>query len=148
MALPRKRGFWTRRCLLLNADLPPNDAALKAEELKTLHERLLEERDSILKAYRRDMQTGQESVSEASEDMVDRATVAYSRELAFSISDTERTQLRLVDEALERIQKGTYGICQYSGQPIGFKRLQVVPWARFRVEYQEMMEQGLLTLDN
>ncbi|MCB1036683.1 MAG: TraR/DksA family transcriptional regulator [Acidobacteria bacterium] len=113
-----------------------------------LRARLVEERENILKAYRRDLQTGQESVSEASEDMVDRATVAYSRELAFSISDSERTQLRLVDEALARMAAGTYGVCQYSGQPIGFKRLQVVPWARFRVEYQEMMEQGLLTLDN
>ena len=121
---------------------------LKSGELETLHQRLVEERERIIKAYRRDMQSGQESMAEASEDLVDRATVAYNRELLFSLSDAERIQLRLVDEALERFEAGTYGICQYSGQPIGFQRLLVVPWAKFCVEYQEMMEKGLLSLDN
>ena len=131
-----------------DADQPPSSTYLKADELEILHTRLVEERKSILKSYRKDLQTGQESVSEASEDVVDRANVAYNRELVFSISDAERRQLQQVDEALERFEKGTYGFCLYSGQPIGFKRLQVVPWAKFCVEYQEKMEQGLLTLDN
>lgn len=131
-----------------DTDRPRSPTYLTADELEILHNRLVEERKSILKSYRRDLQTGQESVSEASEDEVDRANVAYNREVALAISDVERKQLRLVDEALERFEKGTYGFCEYSGEPIGFKRLQVVPWAKLCVQYQEKMEQGLLTLDN
>lgn len=119
-------------------------SALTAEQIETLHQRLLEEREHIVQLYRRDLKTGQKSVEEASEDLVDRANLAYNRELIFSLSDGERELLKLIDEALERIETGVYGKCLYSGEPIGYARLQAVPWARYRVEFQEMAEQGLL----
>ncbi len=41
-----------------------------------------------------------------------------------------------IDAAIERIGKGTYGICEYSGDPIPKERLRAIPWARERVEYK------------
>lgn len=121
-----------------------NAADLTDEVFTQLRERLESERERILESYKRDVRAGQKSVGEASEDVVDIANLAYARELTFSMSDAERTQLRLIDEALQRMKDGTYGLCSYSGKPIGIHRLKALPWAKFRVEYQEMMEKGLL----
>jgi DnaK suppressor protein len=49
------------------------------------------------------------------------------------------TLLREVEEALRRIEHGTYGLCQECGEPISAKRLQAVPWAKFCVRCQEMV---------
>ncbi len=117
---------------------------LSAQELETLRDRLLQERIRLLEMIRRDQKVGRGSVQEASEDLVDQANLAYNRELTFSLSDAERQQLHLIDEALVRFEEGTYGICKHSGLPIGPERLRVVPWAKYRVEFQEMIEQGLL----
>jgi RNA polymerase-binding transcription factor len=124
---------------------PVAQGALSGEDLEFLRERLLEERAKLIELYRKDLRAGQKSVEEASEDLVDRANFAYNRELTFSLSDAERTQLRLIEEALDRMKKGAYGICQHSGKPIELPRLRAVPWARYRVEVQEKIEQGLLS---
>ncbi len=119
-------------------------AVLSARDRDTLHKRLLEERESLLELFRNDLRTGQNNVQQASEDIVDRANQAYNRELTFSLSDVEREQLKLIDEAIDRVEQGTYGICQHSGDPIDLERLRVVPWAKYRVDVQEQLEQGLL----
>ncbi|MDY7094564.1 MAG: TraR/DksA family transcriptional regulator [Acidobacteriota bacterium] len=120
------------------------DSGLTTEEIEDLRERLLEERKKIQALYQHDLRAGQSSVEEASEDLVDRANFAYNRELNFSLSDSERQQLRKIESALQRIEDGSYGVCLYSGKPIGLPRLKVVPWAEYRVEYQELAEKGLL----
>jgi len=95
--------------------------------------------------YLNDLRSGQESNDSPTEDIVDRANNAYSRELNFSISDAERTLLLQVEEALERIEKGTYGACAHCGSPIPRPRLDAIPWARLCIDCQELLEQGLLT---
>ena len=123
----------------------PGQQILSAADLKFLQERLLEERTRLVDLYRKDLRAGQKSVEEASEDLVDRANLAYNRELTFSLSDAERKQLRLIDDALARMEKGTYGVCRHSGKLIELARLRAVPWARYRVDVQERIEQGLLS---
>jgi len=56
----------------------------------------------------------------------------------------ERKQLRLVEEAIQRIDRGEYGHCLNCGKEIPDKRKEVEPWARFCVVCQELEEQGLL----
>jgi DnaK suppressor protein len=106
--------------------------------------RLEAKRDEILELYRNDLRSGQESNDSPTEDIVDRANNAYSRELSFSISDAERALLLQVNEALERVEAGTYGECANCGEPILRARLEAVPWARLCVNCQELFEQGLL----
>jgi len=123
----------------------PKKQVLSPEDLEFLRERLLEERARLVELYRKDLRAGQKSVEQASEDIVDRANFAYNRELTFSLSDVERSQLRLIEDALARMEKGTYGTCRHSGDPIELPRLRAVPWARYRVDVQEKIEQGLLS---
>lgn len=107
-------------------------------------ERLEEARQRILEQYQRDVREGQESGEEASQDMVDRATSSYNREFLFTRSGDERQILQQIEEALARLDEGTYGNCANCGTPIGEARLDAVPWARFCVSCQELQEQGLL----
>jgi DnaK suppressor protein len=117
---------------------------LSSDEVATLREQLLNKRKRILDLYSHDFRAGQESSQEMTDDLVDRANSSYNRELMFSLSDAERQQLIEVDEALRRLDDGTYGFCQHSGKPIGLLRLQAVPWTRYSVEAQELAEKGLL----
>lgn len=119
--------------------------AQKAEiDLKAQKEKLLQQREEIMDLYRQDLKAGKEAANEGSDDIVDRANNAYNRELMFSLSDTERDTLRLVDRALDRIEKGTYGECRNCGKPIPEARLEAVPWARYCVDCQELAEEGFL----
>ncbi len=58
--------------------------------------------------------------------------------------DSERKLLKEIDDALQRIEKRTYGICEGTGKPIAKARLEAQPWAKYCVEYARMLEQGLV----
>lgn len=107
-------------------------------------EKLQKQRQELLALYRNDVRMGQESGDEGTEDIVDRANNAYSRELNFSLSDSERQLLLQVDEALKRIDSETYGSCMSCGQEIAGPRLQAIPWARYCIDCQELEEKGML----
>lgn len=117
---------------------------LAPEQVEELRQALLKRRQRILDLYDRDIRAGQESTQEGTDDLVDRANSAYNREFMFSLSNSEREQLLEIDRAIERLEGGTYGFCQYSGKPIAIERLKAIPWARYSVEYQELAEKGLL----
>jgi DnaK suppressor protein len=112
--------------------------------LETQKQRLLEQRQQITDQYQQDLRAGKEAADEGADDIVDRANNSYNREFMFSLSDTERETLRLVEKALLRLETGEYGNCRNCGQEIGAARLTAVPWARFCIDCQELAEQGLL----
>lgn len=116
---------------------PPIDRAAVLEKLQT-------KKEEILALYLADLRSGQESNDSPTEDIVDRANNAYSRELSFSISDAERSLLLQVEAAIERVEKGSYGRCANCGEPIAAARLEAVPWARYCIFCQELLEQGML----
>jgi DnaK suppressor protein len=105
---------------------------------------LVGHRDRILAMYEKDVRAGQEASDEGSDDVVDRANNAYSRELLFSLSDSERHTLLRVEEAVQRLESGTYGICVNCGNEIRSGRLRAVPWARYCIDCQELAEKGML----
>jgi DnaK suppressor protein len=112
--------------------------------LDAVRERLLVQRGEILAMYEHDVRAGQEASDEGTEDIVDRANNAYSRELMFALSDGERTTLLKIEEALVRIEAGSYGVCTNCGRAIGAGRLQAMPWARYCIDCQELAEKGML----
>ncbi len=77
--------------------------------------------------------------------MADIGTDNYEQEFALDLMDGERKLLLEIDDALERIEQGTYGICEATSKPIAKARLVAQPWARYCVEYARMLEQGLVT---
>ena len=82
--------------------------------------------------------------SDGTEDYIDYAVSSYTREFSLSLSEMERKQLRLIEEALKRIDRGEFGRCMNCGTPIPEPRLDVEPWARYCIKCQELDELGLL----
>ena len=112
--------------------------------IDVVRQRLTTQRDEILAMYEHDVKAGQEASDEGSDDIVDRANNAYSRELLFSLSDGERHTLLRIEEALQRTESGTYGICTNCGNEIRPGRLKAMPWARYCIDCQELAEKGML----
>ena len=73
--------------------------------------------------------------------MADQGTDAQEREKAFLFASREGKMLRLLDAALERIDNGTYGYCQDSGDPIEFRRLEAIPHARLSIASKKRLEE-------
>jgi DnaK suppressor protein len=115
-----------------------------SDRYESLRERLLKQKQEILDMYNQDLKAGQESADDGTDDIVDRANAAYNRELMFSLSDSERTMLLQIGDALTRIATGAYGRCTNCGQTINMLRLEAVPWARFCIDCQELAEKGML----
>ncbi len=70
----------------------------------------------------------------------DAGSDAYDRDFALSLLSQEQDALYEIDEALKRVELGTYGKCEMSGKPIPRARLEAIPFARFTVECQSQLE--------
>ncbi len=106
--------------------------------------RLLRERDDLLGLVTRVEKDGRFADDQGTQDLADKAASSYTKEFLFHQSSNERTLLQLIDEALRRIEEGSYGECAHCGGPMDAKRLDAVPWARHCVPCQQMQDQGLL----
>lgn len=109
------------------------------------YRRLLEEKKNSLSndlAKTRDAE--EETTEESTQDIADKAVSSYTREFLYSLSDTDRNTLVRIDQALDRIDEGTFGFCQNCGVSMSEKRLNAVPWAPHCVDCQELAEKGLL----
>ncbi len=73
-------------------------------------------------------------------DPNDRATVEEAQALELRVRDQERKLLKKIDEALARIEDGSYGFCEETGEPIGLPRLLARPTASLSIEAQELRE--------
>lgn len=110
---------------------------------KEQYQKILSERKSeivhVLADYYND--TKEVENSGIATDEADKAESSYTKEFLLSLSDTERKQLQLIDDALGRIQKCNYGACQMCGVKIGKKRLDAVPWAPNCIDCQQKAEE-------
>jgi RNA polymerase-binding transcription factor len=86
----------------------------------------------------------EESNEESTQDIADKAVSSYTREFLYSLTDGERTVLLQIDEALGRIDDGSYGFCGNCGVQMSERRLTAVPWTPYCVDCQELAEKGLL----
>lgn len=75
------------------------------------------------------------------QDIGDKAESSYTKEFLLSLSDAERDQLLMIDDALKRIEECSYGICQMCDKKISIKRLNAVPWTSHCISCQEKAEE-------
>ena len=110
-------------------------------QLKKIKAKLIAERDVIIgKLSSTDL-----SVDESeTPDPVDLAVRNYSKNVALAVSENESRQLVLINEALERIEDEEYGLCLNCENKVNAKRLNAIPWARYCLDCQELVERGLL----
>ncbi len=80
--------------------------------------------------------------AEGEEDTADLASSLMDKEMDMGVEEEIEETMTAIEHALQKIQDGTYGICDVSGQPIRASRLEMIPWASLTAEMQEMAESG------
>lgn len=94
---------------------------------------LLKEREQIVGEVKNIVESSKEMGQDGIQDIGDEAANMYNKQVLLSLNENEGMRLQEVDEALDRIGNGTYGICEECGGPISLKRLEVRPVAKYCV---------------
>jgi len=102
-------------------------------------QKLIRWKDDILKESRETLQNLQTEEGPRP-DLADRATTETDRSLELRTRDRQRKLIAKIDAALKRLEDGTYGFCEETGEPISIKRLDARPIATLSVEAQERHE--------
>jgi len=129
---------------------PPQteESTLTAADMEHFKQMLLEKRREILvNVNEMEDETLKKSRLDAAGDlssmpihMADIGSDNYEQEFTLGLMDSERKLLKEIDDALQRVEQGTYGICEGTGKQIQKARLEAQPWARYCVEYARKLE--------
>jgi RNA polymerase-binding transcription factor DksA len=80
------------------------------------------------------------SLSHLPQHMAEQGSDAYGQSLSLDIAAVDRRLIKEIDDALKRIELGTYGVCELTGKPIKADRLEELPWARYSIEAARELE--------
>jgi DnaK suppressor protein len=120
--------------------------ALKKADIAKYKKRLEELRDQLTNTIRdisEDVKTADQTKG-YSQHQADEGTDDFNRTITLEVTSKEFGILRQIERALEKIEEGTYGICDISGEEIPVARLEAIPYAAMTVKAQEKLEKGLL----
>ena len=109
------------------------------EKLLNLRDAMVDSMAGVAKDNLRSRAEGSEA-SAFGMHQADAGSDAYDRDFALSLLSQEQDALYEIDQALKRIELGTYGVCEMSGKPISHARLEAIPFARLTVECQSQLE--------
>ncbi len=127
------------------ASTPRSDVmVMDARRLDHFRKKLLTKKEELYRMVSKTEQYGREADEESSQDVADKAASSYTKEFLFSHSSIERSIMQLVDEALARVEGGSFGVCIACESAIQARRLEAVPWTRYCISCQEKQEEGLL----
>jgi DnaK suppressor protein len=139
----RKPGAATAASILghdtAQAASPNGKAKIKPHWAK-YYRHLLELRDRLLQQMSGLAKESAEEMSNYSLHMADSGTDNFDRDFALSLLSSDQDAIYEIEEALKRIEKNTYGVCELTGKPIPLPRLDAIPWTRFTVEAQGQLE--------
>ena len=122
-----------------NAKFKPNNVKIKPEWAK-FHKDLLDLRDRLLNQMNGLAKESAEEMPGYSLHMADSGTDNFDRDFALSLLSSDQDAIYEIEEALKRIEKNTYGVCELTGKTIPKTRLAAIPWTRFTVEAQGQLE--------
>ncbi len=114
------------------------------KRIKAFREKLLQKKEEIMEVFQKNKTYGKEADEDGAQDIADKASNSYTKEFLFSLSNSERNMVQLVDRALDRIEDKRFGRCIVCEDEMNPKRLEAVPWASHCLSCQEKQEQGLL----
>jgi len=117
----------------------PNHVKIKPEWAK-YHEHLLELRERLQSQMDGLAKESAEELPGYSLHMADSGTDNFDRDFALSLLSSDQDAVYEIEEALKRIEKNTYGVCELTGKSIPKARLAAIPWTRFTVEAQAQLE--------
>ncbi|HPR63815.1 MAG TPA: TraR/DksA family transcriptional regulator [Thermoanaerobaculia bacterium] len=117
--------------------------AMDSRKLKKYRAMLEERREQIIRSEK---EWVEEEIGTAANalDSGDKALSSYEKEFHYQLTDNEQKLLKLIDEAMKRMESSNYGLCVECSKPIQEARLNAIPWARHCVSCQELQEKGLI----
>ena len=115
------------------------DPFMNDRQREYFRQKLLARREDILKEAKETLQHLQDE-NQNHPDFADRASSETDRAIELRARDRQRKLIAKIDEALSRIEDGTYGYCEETGEPISIKRLEARPIATLSIEAQERHE--------
>lgn len=86
------------------------------------------------------LQSNSGGLSHTPQHLAEQGSDAYDQALALDLAAADRKLIKEIDEALQRIEKGTFGLCELTGKPISLQRLEELPWARHSIEAARQIE--------
>jgi RNA polymerase-binding protein DksA len=119
---------------------------LDKKKLEAFKKLLLKLKDSLTHDIKNMSDVAGSSMNDSSDvsghvqHMADVATDMYDKEFSLGLASKDRELLQRIDDALDRIKKGTYGFCLATEKPISQARLKAIPYAEYCLEYQEELE--------
>jgi len=116
-----------------------DEAFMNERQLEYFKQKLLNWKEDILRESRETLSHLQ-SETENHPDLADRASSETDRAIELRARDRQRKLIAKIDAALQRIEDGTYGYCEETGEPISIKRLEARPIATLSIEAQERHE--------
>jgi RNA polymerase-binding transcription factor DksA len=124
----------------LPPELPIRGKRITPRQLSQQHAKLLRVRAVLVQRIKRLAEDASEDTPGYSVHMADAGTDSFDRDLTLGLASFEQEALYEVDAALQRLDDGTYGICELTGKPIPWKRLEAIPWTRFSIEAELQLE--------
>ena len=122
-----------------SANAGPRHVKIKPEWAK-YYQNLLDLRDRLLNQMNGLAKESAEEMPGYSLHMADSGTDNFDRDFALSLLSSDQDAIYEIEEALKRIEKNTYGVCELTGKTIPKARLTAIPWTRFTVEAQGQLE--------
>ncbi len=119
---------------------------LKPDEIEKFKNKLEHLKNQITRSIQ-DAKEGVKEFEESkgySQHQADEGTDDFDKTISLEVSNKELTILKQIDRALEKIQEGTYGICDLSRKEIPRARLEAIPYATMTVDAQDKFEKGIL----
>ncbi|MFP4163816.1 MAG: TraR/DksA family transcriptional regulator [Chitinispirillaceae bacterium] len=121
---------------------------LTKKQLEYFKDKLQAERQKVLEEVGELQQSNlKQSISDSAGEnsrysyhLGDVASLSYGREFSMGLAERQQKYLEQIDDALQRIEEGTYGICKVTGELISVERLEEVPVAKYSVKGKEIME--------
>jgi len=112
------------------------------KEFEKVKKQLIDEREALLKEVQASYETCRELGQDGVPDIGDMSSVTYSRDVLFNLSATQKQRINDIDAALERIDKGEYGICMECEEEISPRRMEVRPFSRYCIECKTDIEKS------
>ena len=116
-------------------DVPP----LTTEQIEAMRKELEERRASLLVNIDERREQERDQGREVGDEMDD-ASLEGTTSMTSKLLERDARLLAEINRALAKLRDGTYGICEGTGEPIGFARLRLRPWVRYSIAYQEELE--------
>jgi DnaK suppressor protein len=115
-------------------------AASRKKFLATTKERLLEMKNKLLSEIETELRAEREANKDEGMDTYDLASEERDREINFILSDRERLKIQQIDDALERLEESSYGVCESCGLEVAEERLLAMPFTRLCHDCQQEQE--------